>query len=65
MAKNGNAAKASAFFLQQEQVLQAQLVRDEAQQADANAAYAAAIDKKNDALQMQMDAQVESVGMGT
>lgn len=64
MQKNGDATKAAELFNQGQQALQRTLDQDYKKQDDANAQYAAALDKKNDALQLASDNQVAQVSMG-
>lgn len=64
MRKNGDATKGAELFLRGQKALQAQLDQDNAKQTTANAAYAAALDKKNAALQLSVDNQVAQISMG-
>lgn len=64
MAKNGDATKAAAEFNRGQQALQKTLDINRARELDAQAQYAAALDKSNLALQQQVNNEVARIGMG-
>lgn len=64
MSKGGDATKAAALFNQGQKDLAQTLERNRKQETDAEKAYAAALDKSNQALALQVNNEVARIGMG-
>ena len=64
LAGSGDATKAAAEFNRGQQALAETLARAKQQETDAERAYAAALEKSNQALADQVNAEVERIGSG-
>lgn len=64
LSKSGDATKAAAEFNRGQQALAETLARAKQQETDAERAYAAALEKSNQVLADQVNAQVERIGSG-
>jgi lambda family phage tail tape measure protein len=64
MSKGGDATKAAALFNRGQQDLQQTLDANHQKEIDAEKQYAAALDKSNAALQLQVNNEIARIGMG-